>query len=262
MTSPAVLASIPVVGDILGGLFGQSGQSSANRSNERIARENRAFQERMSSTAYQRSAKDLEAAGLNRILALGKPSSTPAGSTAVMQNVKAPLARGITAAAHSAVDVQRTMAEIENIKANTNNTNVNAAFTGTKQLIAEHGEEIASIGADIARTVRSLIGNKTPDQIAALIKEQLQNASQALTNILEKTTGSALNLGTRIDKIKSDLSIFINDTIRKDYDPNQKPTLASPAGRSVWKTHYDRAKKSGLTDREAKRKANLASDKK
>ena len=123
----AGLAAIPVLGDLIGGLFGSSGQSSANRSNERIARENRAFQERLSSTAYQRSADDLEKAGLNRILALGKPSSTPTGATAVMQNVKAPLAAGISRAAHSAIDVKRQLAEIDNIQANTKNTNV--AFT-------------------------------------------------------------------------------------------------------------------------------------
>lgn len=71
------------VGGFLGGLFGGKSQNAANR---KLAREQMAFQERMSNTAYQRAAKDLEAAGLNRILALGSPASSPGGQTAQMQN--------------------------------------------------------------------------------------------------------------------------------------------------------------------------------
>ena len=74
----------------LGGAYlGYKGQKDANQKNVQLAKEQMAFQERMSNTAYQRAALDLEKAGLNRILALGSPASTPGGQTAQVGNVGA-----------------------------------------------------------------------------------------------------------------------------------------------------------------------------
>jgi len=73
----------------------------------------------MSSTAYQRAAVDLDKAGLNRILALGSPASSPGGSTAVMQNPRGPLAQGVSNSARAALDANEQIHRTNNIEEDT-----------------------------------------------------------------------------------------------------------------------------------------------
>lgn len=101
-----------MLGEIISGILGFAGQKKANAANLKIAREQMQFQERMSNTAYRRAAADLEGAGLNRILALGSPASTPQGAKAEMANE----AQAAIAGAMAAADIKLRRQEAKNAK--------------------------------------------------------------------------------------------------------------------------------------------------
>jgi hypothetical protein len=97
--------------NVVAGVLSKKGQDQANRENERIARENREWQERMSSTAYQRAMADMKSAGLNPMLAyMQGGATTPSGSTAQMQD-------SITPGLNSAMASRRLVADLHNLEA-------------------------------------------------------------------------------------------------------------------------------------------------
>lgn len=103
------------------------GQRETNKDQIGLSREQMAFQERMSSTAYQRAMADMEKAGLNPILAYSQGgASTPGGAMPVISNpyagasnMFANTAQGIASLAGS----EQSLASAENQKAQADATN-------------------------------------------------------------------------------------------------------------------------------------------
>lgn len=100
---PLASAGVGAVGDAIGTAL----QNSANK---KMAREQMAFQERMSSTAYQRAVSDMKLAGINPMLAyMQGGASSPGGASAQMENVVSP---AVSSAKHGLLMAQ----ELANLK--------------------------------------------------------------------------------------------------------------------------------------------------
>ena len=92
-----------------------------NQANVAMALEQMGFQERMSNTAYQRAVEDMRRAGLNPILALRNPASTPGGASAVQQAAGASKLN-LGEAVSTALELRRQKADLANISAQTEKT--------------------------------------------------------------------------------------------------------------------------------------------
>lgn len=133
------------IGGLISNLWTDSRQEDQQKFNAEQAEINRNFQERMSSTAYQRGMADMKEAGLNPILAYQKgPAGSPSGATA--QTSFSPATDIVSPAVNTALASTRNAAEVENMKQT--NENLKAQFDNIQANTAKTLADATKVNVD------------------------------------------------------------------------------------------------------------------
>lgn len=168
-----------------------SAESAKNRDFQSVeAQKNRDFQDQQSSSVWQRGVKDMEAAGINPMLAYmkgGAPVTSGAqasGSQATSGGMQR-MTDVISPAVNSAVNIQQTLASVDKIRAETKNVEADTLvkLVQPANVEAQTTQSIASAGNLYASTQKLSAEFDQVMRATDLLREQIKTEPQRRYNI-------------------------------------------------------------------------------
>lgn len=179
---------LSIGGGILGDFLGADQQQDFNAEE---AEKGRKWNEYMSNTAYQRAAKDLEAAGLNRVLAYGSPASSPSSAIATMSQPTYGKTGIASASAKQSIDQSR--AEENFLKQRESESKATEALAISNAVTATTQADLNKANEMLAReTARLRSAEATKEERFTPIYDKTGSAIEAIIKYLEgKMTSNA-----------------------------------------------------------------------
>jgi len=190
--------------DPISAIFAYQGTQDTNAANLDMANKNNAWSAQQYAWRYQTQVKDLEAAGLNPMLAYSQsPGSAPTAQQIQFQNPLSSAVDAYNQSRKTSQDVARTPSQIKLQGAQAHSAEASAKLNAKQESLVE-----ANTKKVIAETENVPLEGRRLERLSALLAEQLNVAFQEMQNKIaarDVMTATIKKLSVETDLFKLDL---------------------------------------------------------
>lgn len=146
------------------------GQERANRQNIALAHDTMRFQERMSSTAYQRAVKDMRMAGINPMLAASQGgASSPGGATPTVDDIVGPAVSSAQHARRLSSELKLMAEQGRNVAADTDLKDQNRRESEARERLTDAERKIRDAALPRAEREAQIYGDRRTGKVAGYL---------------------------------------------------------------------------------------------